>query len=194
MLPPYVYRSALGWQEPGHDEHVARGSGVVAELNADAEELDAFVRGLDYTMLLVTTRHERARSGALVGFSTQTSIDPFRFLVCLSHKNLTTRVAEGATHLAVHQFGPDQLALARLFGEHSGDDVDKFARCAWTDGPEGVPILDGCPAWMVGEITARLDLGDHHGMLLAPVAAARARDSGAVTFSELPDLDPGHEA
>lgn len=164
------------------------------ELSADAEELDAFVRGLDYTMLLVTTRLGHTRSGALVGFWTQTSIDPVRFLVCLSRLNHTTRVAEDATHLAVHQFGPDQLPLARLFGEHSGDEEDKFARCEWSDGPEGLPILAGCPAWMVGEIIARLDLGDHYGMLLAPVAAARTRQSPAVTFAQLPDLDPGHEA
>ena len=40
--------------------------------------------------------------------------------------------------------------LAELFGGETGDEVDKFARCAWHEGPEGVPMLDGCANRFVG--------------------------------------------
>ena len=43
--------------------------------------LDTFVGGLDYPMYVVTTRVGDDRAGCLVGFTTQTSIDPQRFLV-----------------------------------------------------------------------------------------------------------------
>lgn len=167
---------------------------MAGRLDAESAELAAFVSGLDYTMLLVTARHEGRRSGCLVGFATQTSIGPSRLLVCLSRNNATTALAAGATHLAVHQIAADQLALLRLFGEQSEEWTDKFDRCAWADGPHGAPILDGCPAWLVGEVVARLDVGDHEGFLLAPVAAARTRDASALRFADLPPLSPGHEA
>jgi flavin reductase (DIM6/NTAB) family NADH-FMN oxidoreductase RutF len=163
-------------------------------MDAQDCDADAFVDGLNYSMLLVTVRDGDTRSGCLIGFSTQTSINPFRYLVCLSRKNATTRVAMEANHLAVHQIGEDQVELSKLFGEQTGDEIDKFAHCDWVDGPAGVPLLTGCPAWLVGRIEARFILGDHQGMLLAPVAAGREREARSITFATLPPMDPGHGA
>ena len=84
--------------------------------------------------------------GCLVGFATQASIERPRLLVCLSVVNATYRRAVEAGILAVHLVPGDRLDLARLFGEQTADEgVDKLARCAWTPGPDGVPLLDGCP-------------------------------------------------
>jgi flavin reductase (DIM6/NTAB) family NADH-FMN oxidoreductase RutF len=152
------------------------------------------VAGLDYTMLLVTTRHGERLGGCLVGFSTQTSLHPFRYLVCLSRSNVTTRIAATADHLALHQIGADQLSLVHLFGEQSQDGTDKFARCDWTPGPHGVPLLAGCPSWLIGRIVSRTDAGDHVAVLLAPVAAARTGPPFALRYSKLPPLSPGHPA
>ena len=58
---------------------------------------------LDYPMFIVTTvAGDGERSGCLIGFATQISIDPPRFLVGLSEKNHTYRVAQRAEHIAVH--------------------------------------------------------------------------------------------
>lgn len=82
-----------------------------------------------------------------------------------------------------------------LFGSESGDDTDKFAQCAWHTGPEGMPILDLAPAWFVGKVLSRFDMGDHVGHLLEPVAA-HAPDSleDLVMFSGVRDIKPGHPA
>ncbi|XRQ16231.1 flavin reductase family protein, partial [Actinomadura welshii] len=118
---------------------------------------------------MVTTVDPRTGSpaGCLVGFTTQTSIEPFRFLVCLSRQNQTYRTAEAATVLAVHVLGrdEDQRELAALFGSETGDEVDKFARCSWQPGPEGVPLLSGAQRHLVGRILERVTLGDHAGFL-----------------------------
>ena len=45
---------------------------------------DAIVGNLEYPMFIVTTRAGEEPLGCLVGFATQTSIDPPRFIVCLS--------------------------------------------------------------------------------------------------------------
>lgn len=167
---------------------------VDGELPTTSEELQGFVGGLDYSMVIVTTRHEEVRAGCLVGFSTQTSIDPWRMLVCMSRSNMTTRVLAQAGVLAVHRLSRDQVDLARLFGEQSGEWTDKFAHCTWRDGERGVPILTDCPAWVVGEIVSIDDVGDHAGVLIAAVAAGGTGDGEALTFSKLPHLEPGHEA
>nr|WP_231977672.1 flavin reductase [Mycobacterium sp. E2989] len=81
-------------------------------------------------MFVVTTRAGGVAAGCLVGFASQTSIHPPRFLVGLSKKNHTFRVAGDATHLAVHVFDHDHLDTVELFGTQTGDTTDKFDRCS----------------------------------------------------------------
>lgn len=151
-----------------------------------------FTASLDTPMFVVTTAAGGERSGCLVGFASQTSIDPPRFLAGLSVRNHTYRVARGARVLAVHALGRDQRGLAELFGAETGDDVDKFARCEWEEGPDGVPVLAGC-AYLVGRIVERVPLGDHVGHLLAPVSG-RGAPGPLLRLSDVADLPPGHEA
>ena len=150
---------------------------------------------LDYPMFVVTTRVDDQLAGCLVGFTSQVSIRPPRFLVGLSKRNHTFRVAEGATYLAVHLIERRHSELALLFGGETGDEVDKFAQCAWCSGPNGTPILDGAAGWFVGEVLSRYDLGDHFGFLLEPVEGSAPDKFGQlVTYSDVRDLDPGHGA
>lgn len=162
----------------------------------DDQAFETIAGLLDYPMFVVTTRVGDHRAGCLVGFTSQVSIHPARFLVGLSKQNHTYRTAaRGATHLAVHLLTREHRELARLFGAETGDRVDKFSRCAWQDGPEGVPILSAAPAWFAGRILSRFDLGDHVGHLTEPVAGhAPPTLSDLVTFTDVKDLEPGHEA
>ncbi len=150
---------------------------------------------LDYPVFVVTTAAGDQLAGCLVGFTSQTSINPPRFLVGMSRKNHTFSVAMKADHLAVHLLPRDELELAELFGGQTGDDTDKFAKCRWHLSPEGVPILDATPAWFVGKITRRFDLGDHVGHLLEPVSGSAPDELGEViTFSDVDHVEAGHEA
>lgn len=150
---------------------------------------------LDYPMVIVTTRVGEERSGCLVGFTTQVAIDPPRYLVAISDKNRTFRIAGEADHLAVHILSPANRALSELFGEHTGDDVDKFAQCAWSDGPHGLPILDEAEAWFTGRIVGTPELGDHTGFLLDPDRGELRGDmSSLLTFQDVSDMEAGHGA
>jgi flavin reductase (DIM6/NTAB) family NADH-FMN oxidoreductase RutF len=159
---------------------------------------DAFeklVSLLDYPMFVVTTRVGDELAGCLVGFASQVSIGPPRFMAGLSKRNHTYRIAKGANHLAVHLIERRHCDLARLFGGETGDETDKFARCAWHSGPHGLPILDDATGWFAGRVLNRYDVGDHVGFLLEPVdGSAPQRFEQLVTFSDVRDLDPGHEA
>jgi flavin reductase (DIM6/NTAB) family NADH-FMN oxidoreductase RutF len=149
---------------------------------------------LDYPMFVVTAAAGGERSGCLVGFTTQASIDPARYLVCLSVKNRTYRVAREAQALGVHLVPADAEEIAELFGGETGDEVDKFARVAWHDGPEGAPIVEACRNRFVGRIVGRLPCGDHEAFLLEPVCADHGTAGEEFTFHRAKRIDPGHEA
>src|ERR687889_2322224 len=145
------------------------------ELTEDARKtFNSLMSELDYPMFIVTViGADGERSGCLIGFATQISIKPPRFLAGLSHKNHTYRVAQDAEMLGVHFVPEDGDELAELFGGETGDEVDQFERCEWHEGPGGVPMLDELPNRFVGRIIERLDAGDHDALVLEPLAAER---------------------
>lgn len=154
---------------------------------------EGMVGDLEYPMFIVTARADDEALGCLVGFTTQASIDPPRFVACLSHNNRTYRLGRDATALGVHAVPADAEDLAELFGGETGDHTDKFARCEWHEGPEGVPVLDRCANWFVGRVLARWDAGDHDAFLLEPLAGSS--DTGEeFTFHRAKRINPGHEA
>src|SRR3954469_4029166 len=130
------------------------------------KSFNSLMSELDYPMFIVTTvADDGERSGCLIGFATQISIKPPRFLAGLSHKNHTYRVAKGADLLGVHFVPEDEDELAELFGGETGDESDKFERCEWHEGAGGVPILDALPNRFVGRIVERVDAGDHDALI-----------------------------
>lgn len=159
-----------------------------------ATAFDAVAASLDYPMFVVTAAAGDERSGCLVGFTTQVSISPARFLACLSDKNHTYPVARHAGRLAVHLLPPDRSDLAHLFGEETGDDVDKFASCRWHAGPHGEPLLDDALTWFSGPIVERARFGDHVGFVIEPDAGEAAEVRGYISFAGVKDLDAGHDA
>ena len=163
---------------------VAGGAPVVHEL----------VASLDYPMFIVTVAAGGERAGCLVGFTTQCSIDPPRFLVCLSERNRTFEVAARAELVVVHMVPSDATDLAGLFGGETGDEVDKFARCDWRPGPGGAPVLERCENWFAGRVLERIAVGDHHAYLLEPCAARSDARERQFDFHRAKRIDPGHPA
>jgi flavin reductase (DIM6/NTAB) family NADH-FMN oxidoreductase RutF len=161
---------------------------------AAEETFQRLVAQLDYPMFIATVAAGGERSGCLIGFATQSSISPPRFLAGISDKNHTFGVAARAEHMGIHLVPEDAGELAELFGGETGDEIDKFERCEWREGPEGVPLLDGCPNRFVGRIVERVDFGDHVGMVLEPFFAEVQEDADQLTFHRAKRIEPGHEA
>ncbi|TLF76761.1 flavin reductase family protein [Nocardia cyriacigeorgica] len=161
------------------------------------EAFDALIAAADGPIWVVTTVADGRKAGCLVGFAGQVSITPRRFLVAVSKNNHTYRIARRAEYLAVHLLTGEHFDLARLFGTTTGESTDKFARCAWSSGPHGLPILDGAAGWFAGRVIARSDLGDHVGHLLEPLTATApppTATGSALHLRAVADLTPGHEA
>ena len=164
-----------------------------AETAGDA--LGELVGRADGTMIVVTAAYAGERAGCLVGFHCQCSITPARYAVWLSKANFTCRVALQATHLGVHFLGRDDEPLARLFGERTGDEIDKFEHCETLEGPYGVPLLRACPDRVVAErVSFMNDDSDHVCFVLAPVDAHRGGPRSPLRLADVSHLTPGHEA
>jgi flavin reductase (DIM6/NTAB) family NADH-FMN oxidoreductase RutF len=163
------------------------------EAPQDTQQFHRLVRRLDYPMFVVTAAASGERSGCLVGFTTQCSIDPPRFWVGISVRNHTHGVARRAAYLGVHLLERSDRELAELFGTLTGDEVDKLAWCAWREGPHGAVLLDGVADWFVGRVVEVLPGGDHTWFMVEPVAVRSAGAGRPMGFQDVRDLEPGHD-
>jgi flavin reductase (DIM6/NTAB) family NADH-FMN oxidoreductase RutF len=155
---------------------------------------DELMASLDAPMFILTAHDGSERSGCLVGFATQVSIRPPRFLVMVSKQNHTYGVAREAAAVVVHVLRAGDEDLARHFGELTGDEVDKFEGLDVVDGPARAPVLVGLD-WFAGRVLDTIDLGDHLGLLLAPHDGSATRvGEPQYGLREALDLEPGHGA
>lgn len=162
-------------------------------MSSERDDFAELIASLDPAMAVVTTVSDRERAGCLIGFHAQSSIDPGRYVVWLSKANHTFRVGVHARYFGVHFLGEDDLDLARLFGTQSGDDVDKFTRCAWEQGPEGLPLLaDGRHRFTASRVALLDEGGDHACLVLQPFEVSPASPFRPLRLSRTTGLTPGH--
>lgn len=87
-----------------------------------------------------------------------------------------------AEYIGVHILGEHQRDLAATFAR-SG--ADRFAApTSWRTGPEGVPLLDGVPAWLVCRVAARIPAGDHRIVVAQVVAGDPAGPGRPLLYHE----------
>lgn len=156
------------------------------------KDLHALLAAVDPPHVVVTVHDGNEAAGCLVGYFTECSIDPPRFLVCLSKRNRTYRVARRSSGLAVQLLAADDRELAELFGGQTGDEVDKFASCDWWALADGTPVLDAAAHWVATRIVERLDVGDHVAFLVEVSDASFGDERPLLRYHDVADIDPGH--
>lgn len=155
--------------------------------------LQPFFNRVDYPYYIVTVHApEGEMSGCLAGFVTQCSIDPPHFLVCVAKVNHTFGVALRCNAMGLHLLGDDQEDLARLFGEQTGDVVDKFAHCRWRLGETGAPLLEEAAVRLEGHVLDHFSVGDHESFLVLIERSEPGEHPGLLTFRDAPRFHPGH--
>jgi flavin reductase (DIM6/NTAB) family NADH-FMN oxidoreductase RutF len=155
---------------------------------------ETITAALDAPLVVVTTAVDDERAGCLVGFHSQSSIEPERYCVWLSKANHTYRVGLRATHLCIHFLTDTDLPLAELFGTQTGDKIDKFAGLDVTTGVGQVPILRDCAHRLVVRRVALLDEnGDHVCISTEPVSAHSDGRFKPFRLSQASHLVPGHK-
>jgi flavin reductase (DIM6/NTAB) family NADH-FMN oxidoreductase RutF len=158
-----------------------------------ARDLAPFFERVDYAYYVLTVRApDDEMSGCLAGFVTQCSIDPPNFVACISNLNHTLGVAVRSSAMGLHLLGEDQLEMARLFGEETGDAVDKFADVDWRIGTTGAPLLADVSLALEGTILGHFSVGDHEAFLVRALRAVGGPGRGLLTHRTSPRLHPGH--
>ncbi|MFJ1601431.1 flavin reductase family protein [Streptomyces sp. NPDC088261] len=89
---------------------------------------------------------------------TSVSLEPALVSFCLGLTASAFPAVRRADRFAVHVLGAGNTALARQFAR-SG--VDRFAGIPWAEEADGLPLLDGVPAWLTARVTLRRRIGDH---------------------------------
>ena len=111
--PALRLMSTLSQRLEGHSDHGVRE--LVADLAAERDDLRATGRQARPPYVHRTAVGAGGeRSGCLIGFATQCSIHPPRFLVCISKENRTYDVVGSAAAVVVHFLGAEQRELATL--------------------------------------------------------------------------------
>ena len=150
---------------------------------------------LDVPLIVVTASDGNERAGCLVGFHTQSSIEPERFCVWLSKANHTYRIALRATHLGIHFLTTDDLPMAAHFGTLTGDNCDKFADVEAQTGLGHVPVLVSCANRLIVKRTVLVDEGGDHVCMAAEVASAVSPGPFApLRLSDASHLEAGHDS
>lgn len=162
----------------------------------DPDAVDRFVALADTAMIAVTVSVDDERSGCLVGFWSQCSIEPRRLALWLSVENHTTSLIGDGSVVGVHLLTSADHDLAELFGGETGDEVDKFAALAddaWTS-EHGAPTLARCPNRVVGRVVRVVDDGscDHRLAIVEPIAARADAAATPLRLSDVDDIDAGH--
>ncbi len=162
-------------------------------MTSQKEGLAPFLDRIDYAFYVVTVRAgDGAMSGCLAGFVTQCSIHPPNFLVCISKLNHTFDVAERSEAMGLHLLGTDQVDVARIFGEETGDLVDKFEQVDWRLGATGAPLLVDTAVSLEGTILGHFSVGDHEAFLLRATRSVDGGYPGLLTYRTTPKLIAGH--
>jgi len=159
-----------------------------------SEDFGSIMASIDAPMIVVTAAMDDERAGCLVGFHSQSSIEPERIAVWMSKANHTYRVMLRSEHFGVHYLTADDDDLAELFGTLTGDEVDKLARTESHAGPHGVPVLERCQNRLVVRRTALLDEGGDHVCIAAePIDVTAAGPCEPLRLAQVAHLTPGHE-
>ncbi|WP_328869466.1 flavin reductase family protein [Streptomyces sp. NBC_00287] len=112
---------------------------------------------------VITARGENGPVGFTATSLTSVSAEPPMLSFGIGTGSSCWPTLSRADHVGVHLLGEHQRDLAATFAR-SG--ADRFAApTAWHEGPEGVPVLDDVPAWLVCRIHARVPAGDHRIVL-----------------------------
>ncbi|GGZ48112.1 flavin reductase family protein [Streptomyces subrutilus] len=89
---------------------------------------------------------------------TSVSLEPALVSFYLDLGASTAGAVHRADRFAVHLLGTGNTDLARQFAR-SG--IDRFDGVDWAPEADGLPLLDGVPAWLTARTTLRQRIGDH---------------------------------
>jgi len=112
--------------------------------------------------IITTVDDSGAQLGVTCNSFTSVSLDPPLILWSIAKSSLSGPAFTNGKAFAVNVLEASQEDLAMRFAKTG---ADKFAGIPWHEGLEGVPLLEGCVAYMECRVDARYPGGDHEIIL-----------------------------
>ena len=123
----------------------------------------------------------RGQYGRYVGFTANSfnavSLDPPLVIWSLAGGSASLAAFEAASYYSINVLAAEQAPLARRF---SRPHADRFEGVPHRPGRFGVPLIDGCVAWLECRHHARYPAGDHVLFIGEVVGVERAHGRGLV--------------
>ncbi|MFF8267067.1 flavin reductase family protein [Streptomyces sp. NPDC016562] len=124
--------------------------------------------------------------GRPVGFTATSlnsvSADPPLLSFTIATRASSWPAVRDGEYLGVHILGEHQRELAGLFAR-SG--ADRFGPATgWSEGPHGVPVLDGVLAWLVCRVVARVPAGEHRVIIAEVVVGDPAGEGRPLLYHQ----------
>lgn len=129
------------------------------EARLDSRDLRRALGQFATGVTVITTRAEDGRGvGVTANSFTSLSLDPPLVMWALDRNTPSWATFQLCTSFAVNVLAAGQHHLSRQFSTPADD---KFAGVEFTDGPGGVPLLDGVLAHFICRPVRQIEAGDH---------------------------------
>ncbi|TQM69702.1 flavin reductase (DIM6/NTAB) family NADH-FMN oxidoreductase RutF [Actinomadura hallensis] len=114
---------------------------------------------------------------------TSVSLEPAKVLFCLANSSSSYPALTEAERIAIHILSRDQEDVARRFATSGLTGAERLEGVGWKPGVDGVPLLPGTPAVLVGRPDEIITSGDH-AIILVTVDHVRLKptDTPALSF------------
>lgn len=113
--------------------------------------------------VITTTDAEGNPQGMTVNAFTSLSLEPPMLLVCLDNNSATLAHILESRKFCVHFLSEQQEEVSRAFARKGG--ADKFEGVSYSLGETGVPVLEGCLAYIECGLRKAVEGGDHQILL-----------------------------
>lgn len=143
------------------------------------ERFRSVIGHIPTAVVVVTAAGPDGPVGLAIGSFVSVSLDPLLVGFLPAKTSSSWPLIRDVGQFCINVLADDQTEVSGTFATKGGD---KFASLAWQPGQSGVPVLDGCVAWIDCELDRELDAGDHVLVLGRVVDLDVERDAHALVF------------
>lgn len=149
-------------------------------MNPTTTPFDEALRLLPAPVTVIGVRQGDLMGGLTAAWVTRVSLDPPLLIAAIGHTRRTWELLAEAEAFTVSVLHADQVDVARLFGLHSGRDMDKWAQIDHELMAGDLPAVAHCAARYLCRLTDRFTTGDHDCLVGRIVVAEVGRGGPAL--------------
>ncbi len=157
----------------------------------DATDYRRIIGGFATGVTVLTTANDGLLHGMTANAVTSVSLDPLLLLVCISKSANAHEQVEATRRFTINILAADQEDISVTFAAKNEAERDRLQGVKYRMGTTGVPIIEGCLAFIECSVSDSIDGGDHTVYLGSVENAEVLRDASPLIFyqGEYRELD-----